>query len=278
MASSLTNINQWIGGGFARASFALSTSGLPYGTVPTAGNFSAMTILEGANAANPSLGAARILNIEGDDSKRGAIQFPSGESPTFDLTFVDFKGGFLNAIQGTTTDDAQSIYDVFLVDPEDPPTIDIFLLLTQKATSTTPAKKGSGYFNMVFPFCTAVFTTPPQLATGPTAGTYVFNVSVPGRVDQFAWGETITTVNHGTTGASAYFFFSDEIPTMDVFTQNAVLTTYSPSQTLNANEQVIAWNDITGTTAPLTITPNAGNFDFAAQASGEVTLFIYEVA
>ena len=66
MASTLTNINQWIGAGFARAQFVLSTGGRPYGSLPTAGNGNGgMTILQGASAANLNLPAAEVTQIPG---------------------------------------------------------------------------------------------------------------------------------------------------------------------------------------------------------------------
>ena len=100
MASSLTNISQFIGGGFERVQYALSSSGLPFDSTspPAQTEGAGLTTLEGANASNPTLGGAQILQIEGDNGVRGVIQFPSNQQPTFDLTFADFTGTFLNAI------------------------------------------------------------------------------------------------------------------------------------------------------------------------------------
>jgi hypothetical protein len=84
--------------------------------------------------------------------------------------------------------------------------------------------------------------------------------------------------NHGTTRASGFIFFSEAIPTFDIYTQDGADASYTPTQTLNANEQVIAWNDITGTSATLATTVNSGAFEYTAQTADEITLFMYEVA
>lgn len=277
MASTLTNIGQFVSGGFSRVQYTLSSSGLPYGTLAAAGSGQGMTIVEGAKAANPTLGNAEILQITGDNGVRAAIQFPSSALPTFDLTFADLTAAFLNALQGTTTDDAQSIYDFVLLDPEEPPAIDLFLLLTQKSVSTEAGSEGNGYLNIIFPLCTATLTGLPNMQTGANEGTFTFSVTV-NRVSQLPWGEALSVASHGTTKVSGFIFFSEAIPTIDVFTQNGTDSSYTPTQTLNSNEQVIAWDDIAGTTGTLAITPSSGDFTFTASTSGYGTLFLYEVA
>jgi len=277
MAASLTNVSQFITGGFERVQYALSSSGLPYGTAPSPDSGQGMTIVEGAKAANPTLGDAEVLQITGDNGVRGAIQFPSNSLPTFDLIFADLTAAFLNAVQGTTTDDAQSIYDFLLIDPEDAPVVDLFLMLTQKAVSTEAGSEGNGYFTVLFPLCTATLTGLPNMQTGANEGQFTWSVTV-NRVSQLPWGESLSVASHGTTKASGFVFFSEAIPTIDIFTQNGTTATYTPTQTLNSNDQVIAWNDIAGTTGTLSITPSTGDFTFTAGTSGEVTLFLYEVA
>lgn len=278
MATSLTNIDQWLSGGFRRAQYVLSSSGRPYGTAPAADSGAGMSILQGAKTANISLPQPTILQIPGDDGVRGTIQFPGNELPSFDLVFSDFKGSFLDAVQGTTADDAQSIYDFFMLDPANRSFPDIFLMLTQRAPSTLAGEQGNGYATLVFPLCTLGFSGLPQLASGANAGEYTFTVTL-NRVSILPWGEVLTTGAHGTDGASGFYFFSEEIPTFDVFRQNNSTATYTPTQDLNANDQVIAYDSaLDGAGVALAITPSSGDFTFTAQTSGNLTTFLYEVA
>jgi hypothetical protein len=278
MATSLTNIDQFLTAGFERAQFVVSSSGLPYETIPTAGNGSGMSILYGANAANITLPSAEILQIPGDNGVRGAIQFASNALPTFDLTFADFKGTFLDKVQGTTEIDAQSIYDLFIIDPANRSFPDIFLLLTQRAVSTVAGEQGNGYNNVIFPLCTVGYTAPGAMQTGANASLHTFNVTV-NRTTQLPWGTDLTAGTHGTTGASGFIFFSEAIPTFDVYRQDNSTTTYSPTQALNANEQVIGFDGAVGADpSTLATGVSSGDFTFTAQANNNLTTFLYEVA
>lgn len=279
MASSLLNIDQFFGGGFERVQYALSSSGLPFDTAnpPAQAAGVGMTILKGAKAANPTLGTATVLQLEGDNGVRGSIQFPSNALPEFDLTFTDFTAAFLNAVQGTTTDDAQSVYDLLLLDPEDRPFVDMFILLTQRGVSAEAGSEGNGFVNLMFPLCTVTLTGLPNMQTGANAGEYTYKVSV-NRVSQLPWGESLSVANHGSAKAGGFIFFSEEIPTFDVYRHDGADASYTPSQTLNSNEQVIAWNAITGSEATLAVTPSSGDFTYTAQTADDYTLFMYEVA
>lgn len=278
MASSLTNIEQFIAGGFERVQFVLSTSGRPYGSLPAAGNGAGMTILEGANSANISLPAAEVLQIPGDNGVRGAIQFANNALPTFDLTFADFTGSFVDAVQGTTHLDVQTAYDFFALDPQDRDFPDIFLLLTGRAVSTEAGSEGNGYDNIIFPLCTVSYTSPGEFQTGANARQHTFSVTV-NRVSIFPWGVTLTKGTHGTAKTSGFTFFSEQIPTFDIYRQDNSTATYSPSQALNANEQVIGFDSAAlGAGATLSTGVSSGDFTFTAQTNENVTTFLYEVA
>ena len=281
MATTLANISQWIGAGFARAQFVQSTAGRPYGpSLPTAGTGNGgMTILEGANAANLNLPAAEVTQISGDDGVRGAIQFPGNALPTFDLQFSDFKGTFVDTSQGTTEVDAQSVYDFFGLDPANRDFPDIFLLLTQRAVSTVAGSEGNGYSNIIFPLCTVSFTGPGNLQTGGNPNLFTFSVTV-NRVSVLPWGTPLSTGTHGTTQFSGYMFFSQKIPTFEVFRQNNVLATYTPSQARDqTQDQAIAWDGAAlGTPSTLAIGSSGADLTFTAQANNNVTTFLFEVA
>lgn len=279
MASPLLNVDQFVAAGFERAQFAISSSGLPFNTAspPAQDAVVGMTILQGAKAANPTLGAAEILQITGDNGVRASIQFPSNANPQFDLSFTDMTGAFLNAIQGTTTIDLQSVYDFFTLNPGNPPQIDIALLLTTRGQSTEAGNEGTGYYSLLFPLCTAVLTQLPNMQTGPNEGTFGFSVNV-NSVSKLPWGTALSQGTHGTTSASGFLFFSKGIPTFDVYRHDGTATSFTPTQTLNSNEQMIAWNDIDGTPVTLAVTPSSGDVTFTAQTADDYQLTMYEVA
>lgn len=278
MASSLTNISQWLSGGFERVQIVLSTSGRPYGTLPSAGNNSGMTIVKGANAANITFPQADILQIPGDNGVRGAIQFAGNALPTFDLTFADLTGTFIDTAQGTTEIDAQSVYDWFTLDPADRAFPDIFMMLTSRAYSTIAGSEGNGYDTVVFPLCTVGFQGPGAKSTGANTNLNTFNVTV-NRASVLPWGTPLTTATHGTTGASGWIFFSEQIPTFDIYRQDNSSTSFTPTQAINANAQVIAWDGAAlGTPSTLAVTESSGDITFTAQANNNVTTTLYEVA
>jgi len=277
MASSLVNISQFVAGGARYAQYSLSSSGLPYGTAPSSGNGAGMTAIPGLRSASISLPEPQILQIEGDDSVRAAIQFPANALPSFTMGLADFVGAFVDALQGTTADDAQSVYNMYMLNPDLSTFPDIFLMLTRRSVSTVAGSQGNGYETVIFPLCTVGFTNLGDFSTGANAAERTVTVTV-NRVSQLPWGEALTTGAHGTTQASGFVFWSEQVPTFDVYTQDGSTTSYTPTNTLASNEQVIAWEDIAGTSAPLTggVTVSSGDFTFTAGTDGEVTAFMYE--
>ena len=272
MATSLTNIAQVGAGGLERIQFVQSTSGRPYGTLPVADSGSGMTILEGANNVTMNFPSYETLSIPGDNSVDSAILFKPGTAPTMQIQFSRFIGGFIDTVQGTTVDDAQSIYNIYGIDPDDPAFPDIFLLLTGKAVSKDAGEEGGGYDNWIFPLCQAGYTGPNGMQTGPNARLHTFDLTI-NRVNILPWGEAFSDY------VSGYYFFSEAIPTFDIFRQNNSTATYTPTQTLNANDQVIGFDSAEGGAgATLATGVSSGAFTFTAQASNNVTTFLYEVA
>lgn len=280
MASSLTNVAQWVQAGAALAQYTQSTSGLPYGSAPSNGSSVGMTTLAGFRVANLNIPQADILQVQGDDGVRAVLQFPGNALPTFDMEFADVDMDFIDVLQGTTKIDAQSVYDVGYIDPKDRSFPDIFLVLTSRAFSTEAGNTGNGYRNLIFPQCTISFNNPGGFQTGANDSPATFTVTV-NRTSQTPWGTALSTGTHGTTGAAGFLVFSEEPITFDVFAQDGADADIAPTIGIASNNQVIAWNDIAGTTATLSVTygsPTASQFNFTAQSAGELTLFMYERA
>lgn len=279
MATTLVNISRWISGGAAHAQYSVSSSGKPYNSATlTAGNISGMTGLAGFKTANVQVPQAEILQIPGDDGVRGVIQFPGNALPTFDLVFSDLTGSFVNALQGTSTIDAQTTYDWFILDPANRSFPDIFLMLTRRAVSTEAGSTGNGYETIVFPQSTVSFAGPSGFQTGANAGEYTFNVTV-NRTSILPWGTTLSTGTHGTTAASGFIFWSQYMPTFDVAIKDGVLTSWTLTKTYAANAQAIGWKSVSGTVTTDAVTPDTGNNQVdsvAAGASGDILTVLYE--
>lgn len=277
MASTLVNISQWITGGAAKAQYATSSSGRPYDNSSlTAGNSAGMSDIDGLRTVSVSFPEARILNIEGDDSVRGSIQFEGNTLPSFTMAHADFVSAFYNASMGTITDDAQSVYDFVMLDPGNRTFPDLFLMFSRRSVSTEAGSEGNGYETIIFPLCTVTFTGAGDFQTGDNAGEYSFTVSV-NRVSQLPWGETLTIANHGTTSASGFMFWSEEIPSFDVFIQDNSTTSFTLTHTLASNSQAIAWDGASGVSpATLAVTISTNDLTFTAQANNNITTALYE--
>lgn len=279
MAATITNVGRWISGGFAEMQYAISTSGRPYNSATlTAGNIAGTTVLKGAKTANIQIPQADILQIPGDDGVRGVIQFPGNALPTFDLVFSDITTSFVNALQGTTVVDAQSIYEWTILDPANRSFPDIFLMMTRRAVSTEAGSEGNGYETIVFPLATVSFAGPSGFSTGANAGEYTFNVTI-NRVSIFPWGTPLSTATHGTTGASGFMFWSQYVPTFDVAIKDGTITDWTLTKTFAANAQALGWKTVSGTTSTDAVTEDAvGNQvdSVSAGASGNILTILYE--
>lgn len=277
MASTLTNISQWISGGATKLQYSISSSGRPYdSSALSAGEDSGMTDVEGFRVASVSFPEPRILQIEGDDGVRGSIIFPANSTPTFTLAFSDMNIAFLDAVQGTTADDAQSKYDIAIIDPAGLTFPDLFIMMTRRSVSTEAGSEGNGYETVVFPLCTGVFTGTGDFNTGDNAGEYGFQLTV-NRVSQLPFGETLTTAAHGTDEASGFIFWSEQIPTFDVFIQDNSETSWTLNNTLASNSQAIAFDGAAGASAAtLSVTISTNDLQFTAQTSGNITTAMYE--
>ncbi len=279
MAATITNVGRWISGGFAEMQYSVSTSGRPYNSATlAAGNIAGMTVLKGAKTANIQIPQAEILQIPGDDGVRGVIQFPGNALPTFDLVFSDITTSFVNALQGTTVVDAQSIYEWTILDPANRSFPDIFLMMTRRAVSTEAGSEGNGYETIVFPLATISFAGPSGFSTGANAGEYTFNVTI-NRVSILPWGTALSTGTHGTTGASGFMFWSQAVPTFDVAIKDGTITSWTLTKTYASNAQALGWKTVSGTVSTDAVTPDTvGNQvdSVAAGSSGNLLTVLYE--
>lgn len=279
MATTIANVGQWISGGFAEVQYSISTSGRPYNSATlTAGNIAGMTTVKGAKTANIQIPQAEILQIPGDDGVRGVIQFPGNALPTFDMTFSDITTSFVNALQGTTAVDIQSIYEWLVLDPANRAFPDIFLMMTRRAYSTEAGSTGNGYDTVVFPQSSISFAGPSGYSTGANAGEFTFNVTV-NRTSILPWGTALSTGTHGTSGASGFMFWSQEVPTFDVAIKDGTIVSWTLTKTYASNAQALGWKTVSGTTSTDAVTVDAPNNQVdsvAAGTSGNILTVLYE--
>lgn len=281
MATTITNVSRWIAGGFAEAQFAISSSGRPYNSgVLTPGNIAGMTVLKGAKTANVAVPQAEILQIPGDNGVRGVIQFPGNALPAFDMVFSDLTTSFVNALQGTTAVDVQSIYEWLIVDPENRAFPDIFLMLTRRAVSTEAGSTGNGYDTVIFPQATVSFAGSSGYQTGANPGEFTFNVTV-NRTGVLPWGTPLTSGTHGTAAASGFLFWSQAVPTFDVAIKDGIITSWTLTKTYASNAQALGWKTASGTTSTDSVTADAPNNQVdsvSAGSSGNILTVLYEKA
>lgn len=278
MAATLTDVAQWIAGGFQEAQFANSTSGIPYTSSLSAGNIAGTTVLKGAKSANIEIPEAEILQIPGDDTVRGVIQFPGNALPTFDLIFSDLTRSFVDTLQGTIAVDVQSVYEWLILDPANRTFPDIFLILTRQAYSTEAGSTGNGYESILFPQCTISFSGPSGHQTGANEAEYKFKVTV-NRTTQLPWGTPLSTGTHGTTAASGFMFWSEAVPTFDVAKKNGSTTDWTLTKTYASNAQAVVWKNVSGTASTDTGSVDSGNNQWdgaAAGSSGDLLIVFYE--
>lgn len=272
MATSLTNISNWGAGGFDRAQFVLSASGLLKMSDLSVNNGRGMTVINEVKAANWQFGEDVTISLEGDDGVFGKITFEGDTLPKFDLTVSELAVAMVNSIQGTTIVDVQSIYDFLAIGPEARDYTDQFLMLTRRAIATETGSEASGYESVIFPLCTLSYR-----GTGyayQQAGEYTFSVTV-NPVTQTPWGIDLDGSVTGKEKVAGFMFFSEAPPTFDVFKEDGVATTYTLTQTIAANSQLIGF-DNAGATNSLGLTSNDATF--TAGASGDRLTILYEVA
>lgn len=271
MATSLTNINAWLAAGFDRAQFVLSTSGLVKISDLTAPNGRGMARINGVKAANWQFGEDVKVPIEGDDIILAKITFEGDTLPTFDLTASEFNAAFVNTLQGTSTIDVQSTYDVIPIGPSDRDIDDLMIMLTRRAPSQKSGSEGSGYENVLFPLCEVSFRgTGSQFQA---AGEYTMSVTV-NRVTQTPWGLDLGPSVGGKEKVAGFIFFSEQPASLAAFKEDGLATSFTLPLTIASNAQAIGF-DNAGATKAVTVSGN--DVTVTAGAGGDRLTVLYEV-
>ena len=272
MASTLLNISQWAAAGFDRAQFVGSESGLlEFADLSTTAG-RGMTVINEVKSANWQFGEDVTVPLEGDDQVFGKITFEGDTLPKFDLGVSELAVAMVNEIQGTSIINVQSVYDFLAIGPTARDYTDQIVMLTRRAIATEAGSEGGGYESVLFPLCTLSFR-----GTGNTfqaQGEYTFSVTV-NPVTQTPWGIDLDGSVVGKEKVAGFMFFSQSAPTFDVFKEDGILTSYTLTQTIASNSQLIGF-DKDGATKALGLSSNDATF--SAGSSGDRMTILYEVA
>lgn len=218
------------------------------GNVASGANGESMRRLLGIKTANPGPVEPESVNVTGDDTTLGAIDFGPNEVPTWimELAAADLANQAL--LQGTAVETLGGL-KLGVLQPNDPVYPDICIIYQAKSKSKDPGSDGvkawSGYIvplTSVVPLGRAEFTE-----RAPAADRYKVTAQVASRKP---WGVTINEANLGTSGAPLIPFTADNPIVMERFTGNGVATTFNLVNTPISTVKTIIHNN----TQPMTPT------------------------
>ena len=185
------------------------------GTLAQGGVGSGMKRLVGIKRANPGPTEPEDVQITGDDSPIGSIEFGPAETPSFIIENAVFDLDIQAAMQGTVV---QSLQDLRLgvAQPENPVYPDICLIIQGKAKKQDAGVKGiKAWVGVIVPVASVIPVGREEFSERtPGVNRYQVNTQVASKQP---WGVTIADGDLGTTGAPLIPFTSDNPITMHTF-------------------------------------------------------------
>jgi hypothetical protein len=187
---------------------------------------SGMKQLVGIKRANPGPAQPEDVDITGDDTVLGSIEFGPSETPSFVIESAVFDLDIQAALQGTSV---ESLGDLRLgvAQPDNAVYPDICLIVQGKAKKFDAGVKGiKAWVGYIIPVCTVIPLDREEYSER-TAGVnrYQVNTQV---ANQKPWGVTIADGDLGTTGAPLIPFTSDNPITMHTFIGDGATSDYGP--------------------------------------------------
>lgn len=222
----------------------------------------------GIKSASPGPVEPEAVNITGDDTVLGAIDFGPNEVPTFIMETGAFDLDTQAKLQSTLV---ETLGDIRLgtLQPNNPEYVDIMLIIQAKTKSKDTATDGTKQWSgMIIPVAAAVPLGRAEFSErAPAADRYKVTVQVASRKP---WGVTITDAVMGTTGAPLIPFTADNPLTMHYLVGNGAITTIVLDKTpvslaklvihKGNGQLLVATTDYTlsGSTITLLAAPTAG--------------------
>jgi hypothetical protein len=180
------------------------------GTLAQGAAGSGMRQLVGIKRANPGPAEPEDVDITGDDTVLGSIEFGPIETPSFIIESAVFDLDIQAALQGTSV---ESLGDLRLgvAQPDNAVYPDICLIVQGKAKKFDAGVKGiKAWVGYIIPVCTVIPLDREEYSER-TAGVnrYQVNTQV---ANQKPWGVTIADGDLGTTGAPLDYGPVDKTP------------------------------------------------------------------
>jgi hypothetical protein len=211
------------------------------GNVASGANGEPMGRLLGIQTANPGPVEPESVNVPGDDTTLGAIDFGPDEVPTWimELGAHDLNNQAL--MQGTAVEQLGDI-NLGVLQPNDPEYPDICLIYQGKAKSKDSGSDGvKAWAGYIVPLASSVPLGRAEF-TGRAAASDRYKVTAQ-VASRKPWGVTIRTSELGTSGAPLIPFTSDNPIVMERFTGDGVTTVFNLTHTpISAAKTVIHIN------------------------------------
>jgi hypothetical protein len=222
----------------------------------------------GIKSANPGPVEPEAVNITGDDTVLGAIDFGPNEVPTFIMEAAAFDLDTQAKLQSTLVETLGDIR-IGVMQPTNAEYVDIMMIIQAKAKSKDTATDGTkSWMGYLIPVASAVPLGRAEFnERTPAVDRFKVTVQVASRKP---WGVTIADAVLGTTGAPLLPFTSDNPLTMHYLVGNASANTIvldktpvSLAKTIvhKGNGQLLTPTTdytLSGSTITLIATPTAG--------------------
>lgn len=206
----MANITQYNSAGVSPVFWALNNAdGYPCGTAGTLANGSdaSMARLLGVESFSLPMQEPRQVNIPGDNDTQAIYLFPPEALPNGDIVLGNIDLTFWAKQQGMNVY-ADGEYSGVVGQPDSPSFGTMTFVVNAPAKSAQSGSAGNaGYRVKIYPKVQAV----PIGDGGQSSaqGTKFSHKLIANKSSKLPWGEPFTVMNHGTTLAAVYEFYSD---------------------------------------------------------------------
>lgn len=244
------------------------------GAVATGATGEPMGKLLGIKTASPGPVEPDFVNITGDDTVLGAIDFGPNQAPTWIVEVAAFDMATDAILQGTLVETLGGLR-IGVLQPNDPSYPDTCLIYQAKTkykdTGSDGVKAWSGF---IVPLATMIPLGRKEL-NERTPAVYRYKV-VAQTASRKPWGVTISEALLGTSGGPLLPFTSDYPIVMERFTGNAIAVTFNLTYTPVSVARTVVHVDTAPTTV-LSVSTTSKTFTLSsAPAAGAKVEVIYE--
>lgn len=245
------------------------------GSVASGATGEAMWRWLGIKTANPGPVEPEAVNITGDDTTLGAIDFGPNEVPKWICELAAFDLTLQARMQGTSVETLANGVNIGVLQPNDPVYPDVCLIYQGKTKYKDVGQDGvkawSGY---IVPLCSCVPLGRAAFAERAAASDrYKVTAQVASRKP---WGVTISEALLGTSGAPLLPFTSDNPIVMERWTGNGVLQTFNMTYTPVSAAKTVVWVETAASTPSSVSTASKTMTLGSVPANGARVISLYE--